>query len=62
MLRAMIRTILAGVAAAFVAGAAAAQQADLAPIDTFKDWSAYTVKEKGGKACYVASQPKDSKP
>lgn len=58
----MIRTILAGVAAACVAGAAAAQQTDLTPIDSFKDWSAYTVNEKGGKACYVASQPKDSKP
>jgi invasion protein IalB len=61
MLLAMIRAILAGAAAACVACGAAAQ-ANLTPIDAFKDWSAYTVKEKDGKACYIASQPKDSKP
>ncbi len=61
MLARMIRAILAGAAAACVASGAAAQ-ANLTPIDTFKDWNAYTVKEKDGKACYVASQPKDSKP
>ena len=33
-----------------------------APISTFKDWTAYTVKEKGGLACYMASQPKESVP
>lgn len=52
---------MAGATAALVAGGAAAQ-ANLTPIDTYRDWSAYTVKEKDGKACYVASQPKDSKP
>lgn len=52
---------MAGAAAALMAGGAAAQ-ANLAPIDSFKDWSAYTVKEKDGKACYIASQPKESKP
>lgn len=57
----MIRAILAGAAAACVACAAAAQ-ANLTPIDAFKDWSAYTVKEKDGKACYIASQPKESRP
>jgi hypothetical protein len=57
----MIRAILAGVAAVLVAGGAAAQ-ANLTPLGSFKDWNAYTVKEKDGKACYVASQPKDSKP
>ena len=61
MLARMIRAILAGAAAAFVAGGAMAQ-ANLTPIDAFKDWNAYTVKEKDGKACYIASQPKDSKP
>lgn len=61
MLAAMIRAILAGAAAACVACGAAAQ-ANLTPIDAFKDWNAYTVKEKDGKACYIASQPKDSKP
>lgn len=61
MLAAMIRTILMGAAAACLAFGAAAQS-NLTAIDAFKDWSAYTVKEDGGKACYVASQPKDSKP
>ena len=32
------------------------------PISAFKDWTAYTVKEKGGLACYMASQPKASRP
>lgn len=50
-----------GAAAACVACGAAAQT-NLTPIDAFKDWNAYTVQEKDGKACYVASQPKDSKP
>jgi len=32
------------------------------PISTFKDWTAYTVEEQGGMACYMASQPKASAP
>jgi invasion protein IalB len=32
------------------------------PIGTFKAWTAYTAKEKKGRACYMASQPKQSKP
>jgi len=52
---------MTGATALFLAGGAAAQT-NLAPIDTFRDWSAYTVNEKDGKACYIASQPKDSKP
>lgn len=32
------------------------------PISTFKDWTAYTVQEEGGLACYMASQPKSSAP
>ena len=32
------------------------------PISAFKDWTAYTVKEEGGLACYMASQPKTSAP
>jgi Invasion associated locus B (IalB) protein len=32
------------------------------PISTFTDWTAYTVKEEGGLACYMASQPKSSAP
>ena len=57
----MIRAILTGAAAACVACGAAAQT-NLTPIDAFNAWSAYTVKEKDGKACYIASQPQDSKP
>jgi invasion protein IalB len=53
--------MIVGAAAGLFAGGAAAQ-ADLTPIDTFRDWNAYTVKEKDGKACYVASQPKESAP
>ena len=32
------------------------------PIGTFKAWTAFTAKEKQGRACYMASQPKSTKP
>ncbi len=32
------------------------------PIGVFKAWTAYTAKEKKGRACYMASQPKQSTP
>ncbi|MDP6708397.1 MAG: invasion associated locus B family protein [Alphaproteobacteria bacterium] len=32
------------------------------PIGTYKAWTAYTAKEERGLTCYMASQPKESKP
>ena len=32
------------------------------PLSSFRDWAAYTVKEDGGLACYIASQPKSTEP
>ena len=43
-----------------LAPAASAQSPS--PLSSFKDWTAYTVKEEGGLACYIASQPKASEP
>jgi hypothetical protein len=40
-------------------GLAAAQQAP--SIGTFKQWNAYSSTEGGGKTCFIASQPQDSK-
>jgi hypothetical protein len=40
-------------------GVAAAQSAT--QFGTFKQWNAYTHNDSGGKVCYIASQPQDSK-
>ena len=32
------------------------------PMGEFKDWGAYTYKNKKGRVCYIVSQPKDSSP
>lgn len=39
---------------------AAAQTAK--PLSQHKDWAAFVITEKRGKACYIASKPKDSAP
>jgi hypothetical protein len=53
-------TILA--AALLLVGSAAGAVAQQATqIGTFKQWNAYTHTEAGGKVCYIASQPSDTK-
>jgi hypothetical protein len=42
-------------------GAASAAAQSATQIGTFKQWNAYTHSEAGGKVCYIASQPQDSK-
>jgi len=60
MLAAMIyRTALTLILLSFAASALAQSPS---PLSAFKDWAAYTVKEDGGLACYIASQPKASEP
>jgi hypothetical protein len=51
------------IAAAYVilAGCAAAAAQSATQFGTFKQWNAYTHAEAGGKVCYIASQPQDSK-
>lgn len=39
----------------------AAAQAAPTPIGSFKVWNAYVVNDAGGKICFAASQPTDSK-
>jgi hypothetical protein len=49
-------------AAVLAAGVAAAQPAlSATSIGTFRQWNAYTSTEGGGKMCFAASQPTDSK-
>ena len=68
MLAAMLKTVKACLATAIcaavgtmvVAGAATAQSPK--QIGVFKDWAAFEVTEKDGKACYIASAPQDKKP
>jgi invasion protein IalB len=63
----MILMRLLGRAALFfsmiaMAGAAFAQAKDPTPLGESGDWAAYAFKAKGGKVCYVVSQPKGSAP
>lgn len=37
-----------------------AAASDTKLIDVYKDWEAYTFKERSGKVCYMASEPKTS--
>lgn len=68
MLAAMLKTVKACLATAIcaavgtmvLAGAATAQSPK--QIGVFKDWAAFEVTEKDGKACYIASAPQDKKP
>jgi len=60
MLRAMFDRALLSLAMLALALPALAQSP--APLSSFTDWTAYTVKEEGGLACYIASQPKTSEP
>lgn len=55
-------TILGAVPASLfiMANAAAAQSPK--QIGVFRDWAAFEVTEKDGKACYIASAPQDKKP
>ncbi|MEQ9640773.1 MAG: invasion associated locus B family protein [Alphaproteobacteria bacterium] len=45
-----------------MAGPAAAQAPAPKQIGVFKDWAAFEVTEKDGKACYIASAPQDKEP
>lgn len=45
-----------------MAGAAFAQAKDPTPLGESGDWAAYAYKAKGGKVCYIVSQPKGSAP
>lgn len=60
MLAAMTYRVLLVFVLPFFAVSALAQSPS--PLSSFRDWAAYTVKEDGGLACYVASQPKASEP
>ena len=50
---------IAGAALVGLATGAAAQSAS--NVGTFKDWNAFVSDDAGGKICFVASQPTDSK-
>ena len=60
-LRTMLRFVMFA-ACLLLPAAAGFAQSTPKPISEFKDWTAYTVKEKGGLACYMASQPKSTAP
>lgn len=64
MLRRMVDKLLVVAAFVFVAAFAApaipAQKPT--PIQTYKKWTAFTVNEGGGKACFIAAQPENSEP
>lgn len=48
--------------AALLMGAASARAEETATLGTFRDWSAYSYAEQGGKVCFVASKPTKSLP
>jgi hypothetical protein len=57
-----VRTLLA--AALFLAGTgalAAAQTGAATTLGSFKQWTAYTSSDSGGKMCFIAAEPTDSK-
>ncbi len=53
--------LIASVAVAGLTTAAAAQSQTATPVGTFKDWNVFTANDAGGKVCFIASQPTDSK-
>ena len=56
--------VLAGLtasAAAQSAGSATQSAGAATNIGTFKDWNAFTSTDPGGKMCFIATQPTDSK-
>ena len=53
--------LIASAALAGLATSAAAQSQSATPVGTFKDWNVFTATDSGGKVCFIASQPKDSK-
>ena len=50
------KTVIAGLAAVLIAGAAAAQSR----VDAKRDWSIFEAGEGGQKVCWIASQPKST--
>jgi hypothetical protein len=52
-------TFAACAAAGICLGAASAGAAD--SIGVFRDWNAFAVNDPGGKVCFIATQPTDSK-
>lgn len=60
MLAAMNYRVMLALIPLLIAAPALAQSPS--PLSSFRDWAAYTVKEEGGLACYIASQPKASEP
>ena len=55
-----MRSTIAAALVVLAGGAGAAAQS-ATQFGTFKQWNAYTHTEGGGKVCYIASQPQDSK-
>lgn len=55
-------TIGLAVLAGLLVGAGAATAQTPKQIGVFRDWAAFEVDEKDGKACYIASAPADKKP
>ncbi len=53
--------VFGAVALLAIAGSSAARANEQKLIGEFGDWQAFAFEEKGGKVCYMASQPKSAK-
>jgi len=60
-MKSRVLAIAAVIFAGLTAGAAAQSAGAAANIGTFKDWNAFTSADPGGKMCFIATQPTDTK-